>query len=151
LLAAIFSDNKVHTINIIIPNQIEKLLGPQNTTATTEWVFWKMKVVFAVLMCKLLVSWINGDETVLSAEAVVTGVINLSKAFPNRYSFVNSQQTKIALSNISATLSSHVTSLVGIFIYLSFTDHRMLQSLYIYYITAATALAPLEARTILSI
>ena len=108
-----------------------------------------MKVVLAVLMCKLLVSWINGDDTVLSAEAVVTGVINLSKAFPNRYSFVNSQQTKIALSNISATLSSHVTSFVGIFIYLSFTDHRMLQSLYIYYI-AATALAPLEARTILT-
>ena len=111
-----------------------------------------MKVVLAVLMCKLLVSWINGDETVLTAEAVVTGVINLSRAFPNRYSFVNGQQTKIALSNISATLSSHVTSFVGIFIYLSFTDHRMLQSLYIYiyYITAATALAPLEARTILT-
>ena len=82
-----------------------------------------MKVVLmTILMCKLLVSWIN----VLTAEAVVTGVINLSKAFPNRYSFVNSQQTKIALSNISAALSSHVTSFVGIFIYLSFTDHRML-------------------------
>ena len=27
----IFSDYKMHTINIIIPNQIEKLLGSQNT------------------------------------------------------------------------------------------------------------------------
>ena len=69
-----------------------------------------MKVVFAALV--LFVSWIYDN----SAEAVVTGVINLSKAFPNRYSFINSQQTKIALYNISAALSSHVTSFVGIFI-----------------------------------
>ena len=49
----------------------------------------------------------------LPTGAVVTGVLNLHKAFPKRYSFIKSQETKAALSNISASLSLHVTSFVG--------------------------------------
>eukprot|EP01035_Chromulina_nebulosa_P021528 gene21528-27875_t len=49
----------------------------------------------------------------LPTGAVVTGVLDLYKAFPKRYSFLKSQETKVALSNISASLSLHVTSFVG--------------------------------------
>lgn len=67
-----------------------------------------MTFLTILLLYTLLVYWY-----VSPIGAVITGVLNLYKAFPQRFSFIKSQENKAALSNVSVSLSVHVTSFVG--------------------------------------